>query len=216
MTRVRAWVAAIATLLGLLGPAAGVHADDSDEWSFEMAFRLGPVVSLSRGADVELESGAGLEFGGGPRFVAPSGWGIGLDVAADFELDGDAPSYVQFVTDVYGMHRFAAGEHDFITLRLGPSLWYADAGITTACIEDCPDEIVQRRAVLDAHDSVVVAGVAGVGVSRAFGPLLVGADLRGRVGRALADDASPLRAQVLLVLYVTMRVPPDRDFEREP
>lgn len=199
-------------LTAILATASTAHADDSDGLLFEIDYQMGPAMTLSPGADPELESGAAFALGGGPRFVSPAGWGFGLDIGGTFELDGDAPSNLYFVTELYGLRRLRVGEADFITLRLGPSFWLADAGIETSCVTDCAPEIEQRRAELDVHDTTVVAGVAGISFSRAFGPVLLGADLRGRVGHALADEAAPLRAQVLLVFHVGFRVPPDRRY----
>lgn len=207
----RALIPFVAACLSLLS-AGAARADESERLVFEIDFRLGPVVSSSEGADPELASGAGLELGMGAHFLSSAGWGLGIDVAGDFELDGTAPSYATFVTELYAMHRFRVGESDFVALRLGPSLWYADASTDAGCGEACSPEVEQRRAEIDLHDSVILGGVAGMGFSHAFGPLLVGADVRGRLGHAFADDASPLRAQVLLVLHVTMRVPPRMEY----
>ena len=196
-------------LLASLGTASVAHADDDEDGlRFEIDFHIGPAMTLSPGADPDLESGAGFALGAGPRFVSPEGWGFGLDVGGTFELDGVEASYAHFVTDLYALRRVRVGDADFIALRLGPSFWLADAGIQPACVTECDPAIEQRQTELDVHDTTVLAGVAGLSFSRAFGPVLLGADLRGRVGRALADDTSPLRAQVLLVLHVSMRVPP--------
>ena len=194
-------------VLAVVGTASVAHADGSDGLSLEMDFHIGPAMTLSPGADPELESGAGFAMGGGPRFVSSAGWGLGFDVGGTVELDGEEASYVHFVTDVYVLRRVRVGDADFVTLRLGPSFWLSDAGIQPACVTECAPEIEQRQAEVDVYDTTVVAGVAALSFSRAFGPVLVGADLRGRVGRALADDESPLRAQVLLMLHVSLRIP---------
>jgi hypothetical protein len=202
-------------VLAALGASPSIaHADDDGDWSFELSLRLGPALTMAPGADAELESGSGLEFGMGPQLVSPGGWGIGLDVAVGADLDGDAPSSFRVATDLYGLHRIELGESDWLTLRIGPSLWYADAGMSSSECEDgeCPAEIMARMDMLDEHDSAVLGGMAAVGLSRAFGPFMLGAELRGRVGYAFRDELAPVRAHVALVLQWTMRLPPKTDF----
>lgn len=205
------WRTVVAVVAGVaMGPSVA-FADD-DDWSFELNLRLGPTLAAAPDAERELRSGAGLEVTMGPEFVSSGHWGLGVAFGGNFDLDGEEAGISRFVTDFYGLHRFELGEADWLALRAGPSLWWADAGMTPECGMECDEATNLRRDALDEYDTTVVGGMLSLSFNRAAGPFMVGADLRGRVGYAAADDVAVVRANVTLALTLSMRLPPKSDY----